>query len=196
MIINLGGAESFTYNKNTTFEFYDIILQNIFATIEISNFSKITVCGGEGIVKFLNEKSSNKDITIKTFPHHEYIKILLRAKYLIISQGLGNIYESISRNLPVFLLPAINNSQYWQSEAFRNRDKVFAFNWKDIATYQNIIKHEPQEIMLKKIRGNVENFINDNNAHVLFKNALNNYFDGYDKTLALYQSILKKHLNI
>lgn len=84
-------------------------------------------------------------------------ELLQEAKFIIVTSGLGNIYEIANYQIPSLFLPPVNDSQGQQLEILQQVGLINScLNWKD---FQHSINYfDEQKNVLNQIKYEIENF--------------------------------------
>lgn len=126
LMINFGGAECNSSNRNTVFKYYLNVIKCLDA-LQL-NFQQIYICGRKSLINELKKYKFKNKFTFKTLEHNEFKMLLYQCSHTICTPGMGNFNElSISNIKTMFLLP-INYSQYYQYQYFKSLNLDFYFN--------------------------------------------------------------------
>lgn len=180
VLINFGGAESFLIDQEIITSYYCKLLELIFAQLEELHMEDAIVCGGSKLIHSLNACFSGKRQTVfKSLANHEYLDELAKSRYVIMSPGLGNFFESLSLKYDVMFVPPINYSQYWQLEAYRPLEMgIRVHNWNDFPWHTPVEKYVDEETGVSQVLSNVKQFLIDESSQECFAKEIRKYLTG------------------
>lgn len=182
IIVNLGGVESFLVDSSLSSRFYYNIVKMIYEVVDelFTEEKTLYVCGGANIISKLHKLFSTPNIHFKSFEHHECVSMMRTSKYIIISPGLGNFFETLTMDQEVCILPPINYSQFWQIEEYRKHNMGYhTHNWIDYDWYAEVERYVDEHKGVAQVKTNIERFLDFDDNKQKFKNYLIKYFNEY-----------------
>lgn len=138
-IISLGGG-TFSHHMNNDFIpwYFQIVASIIKGVVQVLIRHEIEfyLCAGSclasGVQKLANVK-------IETYSHNEYIDMLGKAKFALITPGLTGINECRQFKRPIFLLPPLNYSQVIQARFAMDNWGVDGITWDNYYRFNDDI---------------------------------------------------------
>lgn len=180
IVVNFGGGESFLIDSQIVIEYYKNLLELLDICIDEIGKKEVIVCGGNKMMEALKTSiTTNNTFDFKSFAHDEYINIMKQSKYLVLSPGMGNMYETLALDQEVFFVPPINYSQFWQLENYRNTRIISGgLNWGDFGWDANISQYIEESIGVDQVMNNLKRFIKDPHAKEIMKDRFTLYLKG------------------
>lgn len=194
ILINLGGAESFLEDHSTILNMYEVILRNFFGSLNGVFDGEIVVCGGNRVISALKERHWEKKVHFRSFSNAEYLEIMKKSKYLIMSPGLGNFYEVMSTSPEVFMLPPINYSQFLQLKNYIQYDVgITTLNWDAFDWYVRVPDYISEDEGVSLVKENCDLFICETESQkVLCRKMLEYISDGSSNCITKRKAFIEK----
>ena len=190
-IINFGGGTSYLSNDSLVFDFYNEVIKAI--RMELHKDIFIYVCGSKKLVENLAAKNHCSNIIFESYTHNKYIELLQTSKFLFLSPGLGNFLELLSTGQPVFFVPPINYSQFWQLEEYKKLNiGLFFLNWCDFPVNKEVKRIIDERIGVQQVLENIKCFKNEDNK-ILFSKSIKQYCKAVNMNWQKERDLLKKH---
>ena len=177
VLIGLGGADSYLMNKPVVYKFYEKLVLQIGNNVnEILGDLEINVCGGDGIIKFLKTKIQNSKYSFRTMTHNNFLKLMSNSRYVFLTPGLGNFFESTTLEQEVCFLLPINYSQYWQCEYYKKMNrKVWCINWNNLFLDCKISQYLEESEGVFQVEENIQRYMLRNDAQLGFETYIDDY---------------------
>ena len=136
LIVNLGGAESFLMESDCVNTMYYTLIQLIIQAWKTSHIDRMLVCGGGKLMQYLSGCFQIDRLSFQSLANEQYLDELHESKYIMLSPGLGNFFESLTLSQEILFLPPVNYSQFWQAEFYRSLSLGYhSINWNDFSWY-------------------------------------------------------------
>lgn len=177
VLINIGGADSFLSERTIVVEFYSIVINLIVSAAKKYGYENIRVCGGSSVLNELQNKNKNSQIEFISYSHDDYKKTLAESKYVFLSPGLGNFFETLCIDQNVFMLPPINYSQFLQLEEFKKLDiGIITINWNNFEWYFPVKKFQEEKEGVNAVLKNIKCFIETKDSREILYDEIASYF--------------------
>ncbi|WP_240420355.1 hypothetical protein [Paenibacillus periandrae] len=177
LLINFGGAESFMIDKHLIYDYYECLLSKIL-DVTTETFSSILVCGGSGLIKELQSRTTKLSLlSFCTFSNEEYLEKLNESTSIVLSPGLGNFFEVLNQTVPVLFIPPINFSQFWQIEDYKKYSTAFdQINWSNFEWGHHVDRCAKEELGVNQVLQNVKYFLESERAQKEVAHHIKNFF--------------------
>jgi len=202
IMVNFGGGESFLIDSQIVIDYYKNILEIIDQCIDEIGVKDVIVCGGSKMIKNLSKEIKlHNYFEFVSFAYDEYLEEMKQSRYLILSPGLGNMYETLSVEREVFFVPPINYSQYWQLEYYKDNGIVSnPLNWGDFGWNANIMRFVEESIGVNQVLDNIKTFLHNHYAKDIVKKRilryLNDEFNSRSEKKRYLETILKDGIEV
>jgi len=181
VLINFGGAESFLIGHDTIIQYYYKVLERILKNIKDVGieYEDIIVCGGSRLISQLKKKFQlNNKLIFESYSQSEYLHKLYESRYVILSPGLGNYFETLNLNQRVLFIPPINYSQYWQLNKYSRLNLGYdTINWNEFQWFKPIKRYVEEDEGVNQVLSNVKQFIYNEEAIEPFNKKVKLYFN-------------------
>lgn len=142
VLLNLGGLQNPFWEFEDTVSYARTMIDAVRQALPTT----------EDLIVATSYKVANEfnDPKVKTHDREDMIKLLERAKYAIMTPGLGNIYDAASFGIPALWLPPANDSQGQQTQLLAQNDCCDEYlDWREVT--QDIDYRTSQVAALKAI---------------------------------------------
>ena len=163
LLVNFGGLSN-PYMKQEVFNDYIKKVIQTLADALGKEYQSIHFLGGRQVAKAVNGQCSA--CLIETVQPQEVQRLLGSASLVILTSGLGNIFEAASMGKQALWLPPANDSQGQQIKLLAKHNLIdFAVDWHDLLPDSEPIDYfAPQPIVLKQISERMKSVTNDKEA--------------------------------
>lgn len=176
LIVNLGGAESFLMESDCVNTMYYTLIQLIVQAWKTSHIDRMLVCGGGKLMQYLSGCFQIDRLSFQSLANEQYLDELHESKYIMLSPGLGNFFESLTLSQEILFLPPVNYSQFWQAEFYRSLSLGYhSINWNDFSWYVPVEQYAPEEFGVRQVLKNVKLFLSHEETHAKILRKMNNY---------------------
>lgn len=146
LVLNFGGLSNPYIDEALIIKYADFIITTVKISLSDS-FDEFIVAGNNAVAKALSSKHA-----IKTYTPQEMQNFLADSKLVMMTPGLGNIYDAAEVRTTAFWLPPANDSQGQQLRLLINYGlDPLAIDWHDLIDRDPINYYKPQEEVLKEI---------------------------------------------
>lgn len=178
LLINLGGGDSFLNDKKLVNSYYSILCNILIYEAQQAAISTITICGGTSLMRSLQKECPSPGVQFTSFGQKEYLKVLHTSQHVILSPGLGNFFEILDVDPEIFMIPAINYSQFLQLEKFATMDLgIHSINWSDFEWYKEVKPYQEESIGVKAVLSNIKHFVQNGDSNHLIGRHVNRYLN-------------------
>lgn len=118
LIISTGGLinPDIEENDDTLCEFVRLLVKCSMKYADLNNLEHVYLCGPE-VLKEINTNNYNGRLTVNSYGHNEFLKLVNSSKYIAFVPGLTTMYEAFLMKVKSLLLPPTNCSQVLQLDA-------------------------------------------------------------------------------
>ncbi|HEY9774670.1 MAG TPA: hypothetical protein V6C81_12995 [Planktothrix sp.] len=149
VLLNLGGLSNPLWGNEETVGYARLIVSSFCQAID--GREKVIIAGNSLLARELKEFGATN------FSREEMQEILHKAKYALMTPGLGNIYDAARFSTPTIWLPPANDSQAQQRILLGVHDRSDgSLDWSQFVTGAEIDYHGEQSVILSQIAAAVK----------------------------------------
>ncbi len=111
LIIHIGGAK-YPFSNEVPINYLNLLAYALNNFNCKNVYESVLFTGGSEAVKYIKQKSINKDIIFASLPQKEFIKELSQSAHMFTTAGISATLESFFQKIPVSFLPPVNLSQF------------------------------------------------------------------------------------
>jgi hypothetical protein len=118
VILNFGGVDNPFAHRDSLQDYASLMCELAVEACEEAGL-QLEVYGRQWVVEELGRRFRSRAAVFASLPLNQFVDRVRRSRALITSPGLEVLYEAFTIGVPVFTLPAQNNSQAYQAQCLQ-----------------------------------------------------------------------------
>ncbi|MGO7733124.1 hypothetical protein ELG72_37180 [Rhizobium leguminosarum] len=178
IVIGLGGM-AIAGNPEAGDAYARWLLRQVSNALDQTGFSIVIVGGSPNLVSIVRSAGLNGATVVNGMSRLEYLSLLNRSSFQILTPGLASIYESEALGLSPLFLPGVNKSMLLQLQSLVNAGYPQAVSWPWMKEVRSALQSLPAGDALALITGKIKSSMADeDNSGRILQAAILDYVEG------------------